>query len=121
MQCALRLFPFRHFFFFFNDTATTEIYTLSLHDALPISADLDQLGVAQELLDAELGAVAVAAEHLHRGVGDLLGGSRGEQLRGVGPEPAAHVRADARRDVADQRAHRLDPGVALPDAALDRA
>src|SRR2546425_7311172 len=26
-------------FFFFNDTATTEIYTLSLHDALPISAD----------------------------------------------------------------------------------
>src|SRR5215469_18603865 len=25
--------------FFFNDTATTEIYTLSLHDALPIGAD----------------------------------------------------------------------------------
>src|SRR2546430_17632266 len=28
-------------FFFFNDTATTEIYTLSLHDALPISAPRD--------------------------------------------------------------------------------
>src|SRR6266511_6326519 len=28
---------FHLFFFFFNDTATTEIYTLSLHDALPIS------------------------------------------------------------------------------------
>src|SRR5258707_7196950 len=29
-----------HFvFFFFNDTATTEIYTLSLHDALPISTN----------------------------------------------------------------------------------
>src|SRR5260221_549347 len=27
-------------FFFFNDTATTEIYTLSLHDALPISPAL---------------------------------------------------------------------------------
>src|SRR2546427_8338058 len=27
------------FVFFFNDTATTEIYTLSLHDALPISGD----------------------------------------------------------------------------------
>src|SRR5712675_3470007 len=27
-------------FFFFNDTATTEIYTLSLHDALPTSAAL---------------------------------------------------------------------------------
>src|SRR2546430_15453164 len=29
--------PSTSFFFFFNDTATTEIYTLSLHDALPIS------------------------------------------------------------------------------------
>src|SRR2546427_5381746 len=28
------------FFFFFNDTATTEIYTLSLHDALPIFAGM---------------------------------------------------------------------------------
>src|SRR5436853_7791909 len=48
-QCLLSLRPFVflfyylliHFFFsffFFNDTATTEIYTLSLHDALPISA-----------------------------------------------------------------------------------
>src|SRR5438876_5714846 len=27
-----------YFFFFFNDTATTEIYTLSLHDALPVSS-----------------------------------------------------------------------------------
>src|SRR5260370_2432023 len=33
------------FFFFFNDTATTEIYTLSLHDALPI-----WLGAALALL-----------------------------------------------------------------------
>src|SRR2546429_6711973 len=31
------LLPDYVFFFFFNDTATTEIYTLSLHDALPIS------------------------------------------------------------------------------------
>src|SRR2546430_12380640 len=29
--------PLTAVFFFFNDTATTEIYTLSLHDALPIS------------------------------------------------------------------------------------
>src|SRR3712207_9104950 len=29
------------YFFFFNDTATTEIYTLSLHDALPISEHRD--------------------------------------------------------------------------------
>src|SRR5256884_4876952 len=32
---------FLYFFFFFNDTATTEIYTLSLHDALPIFLTTD--------------------------------------------------------------------------------
>src|SRR6266480_7410295 len=32
------------FFFFFNDTATTEIYTLSLHDALPISRPRSRAG-----------------------------------------------------------------------------
>src|SRR5256886_12436219 len=48
------------FFFFFNDTATTEIYTLSLHDALPISRNVvswsaelrRMLGVEPELPDA---------------------------------------------------------------------
>src|SRR5258708_17059015 len=34
--------PLTPTFFFFNDTATTEIYTLSLHDALPISDQLHQ-------------------------------------------------------------------------------
>src|SRR5215471_20633168 len=43
------------FFFFFNDTATTEIYTLSLHDALPIfteqAADHDEVvGPGQALI-----------------------------------------------------------------------
>src|SRR2546430_15165999 len=39
-QCLFYTHPWPHPpfpFFFFNDTATTEIYTLSLHDALPIS------------------------------------------------------------------------------------
>src|ERR1043166_10339038 len=35
-MCVRCLCSFFCFFFFFNDTATTEIYTLSLHDALPI-------------------------------------------------------------------------------------
>src|SRR3712207_6908495 len=50
------------FFFFFNDTATTEIYTLSLHDALPIFSE----GVASDSLkgvDAtEAGRQLVASE-----------------------------------------------------------
>src|SRR2546422_11570456 len=36
-------------FFFFNDTATTEIYTLSLHDALPIFATQDDPAHAAKL------------------------------------------------------------------------
>src|SRR2546429_8375967 len=37
MQLVLICASSTFFVFFFNDTATTEIYTLSLHDALPIS------------------------------------------------------------------------------------
>src|SRR6266571_3421631 len=36
------------FYFFFNDTATTEIYTLSLHDALPISGRMAKRGIDRE-------------------------------------------------------------------------
>src|SRR5256885_16957609 len=49
------------FFFFFNDTATTEIYTLSLHDALPISlrqeiGDGDARGRRRKRRDGGVGA-----------------------------------------------------------------
>src|SRR5256885_3990106 len=44
-------------FFFFNDTATTEIYTLSLHDALPICASVTKDYV---VVDAATGAVATS-------------------------------------------------------------
>src|SRR2546429_9264091 len=46
------------FFFFFNDTATTEIYTLSLHDALPISCLLQ--------LFIQLGAVTLIFSLIER-------------------------------------------------------
>src|SRR5689334_24823344 len=39
-------------FFFFNDTATTEIYTLSLHDALPILVIKDYFLVCESYFDA---------------------------------------------------------------------
>src|SRR3712207_9507100 len=48
------------FVFFFNDTATTEIYTLSLHDALPIS--LRQVPDQQPVVGADGGAVALHAD-----------------------------------------------------------
>src|SRR5256885_17037309 len=58
------LLPYGFFFFFFNDTATTEIYTLSLHDALPIcAAALDSTpqsvrGPDESAPDRSVGAVA---------------------------------------------------------------
>src|SRR3712207_8457851 len=62
MHCAYNIF------FFFNDTASTEIYTLSLHDALPICVgrQLDEalvalLGFAQPLL-RQLGLGVVAQD-----------------------------------------------------------
>src|SRR5690349_25057585 len=48
----LVLLLFHLIFFFFNDTATTEIYTLSLHDALPIFANFpEKLMPAQKIND----------------------------------------------------------------------
>src|SRR5688572_31557558 len=62
-----------YFFFFFNDTATTEIYTLSLHDALPISYTI-------ETLEHFRGAMPGADLHL------LIGGdSYADQQVEVGP------------------------------------
>src|SRR2546430_1954516 len=76
--CLRPMRPSRFFFlalcfFFFNDTATTEIYTLSLHDALPICLDARQqrvsivhrrrLGVAALLGDQQAaGVVQVRSE-----------------------------------------------------------
>src|SRR5256885_12836828 len=50
-------------FFFFNDTATTEIYTLSLHDALPICQG-GKLGVLSEEMLAVVASV-IGGEGLH--------------------------------------------------------
>src|SRR3712207_7254897 len=53
MPCAV--------FFFFNDTATTEIYPLSLHDALPIWAHQQDVRLGQ--LDRVVAAAGVARLH----------------------------------------------------------
>src|SRR5256885_11046561 len=77
-------------FFFFNDTATTEIYTLSLHDALPISRSYRQ-----------------RAQHAHGGAG---GRSRRESLHG----DVFHLQDWTRRR------HRQDQEFTLGAALLDR-
>src|SRR5258708_37501096 len=54
-------------FFFFNDTATTEIYTLSLHDALPISVQIDQKMFARPWGDKTDGGARQRADHRNSG------------------------------------------------------
>src|SRR2546430_16182465 len=76
----------RDFFFFFNDTATTEIYTLSLHDALPIS--MPEGRVARDPVAREM--VREPAEP-------------GLEERGVHDRPASRPLAlDERREHADR-------------------
>src|SRR2546427_8671977 len=79
------------FFFFFNDTATTEIYTLSLHDALPIYAR--DGGVDADHPPAAVGERAARVTRVERRVGldDVLDDAAG--------------RAGARRQRAAERAH----------------
>src|SRR3712207_7365564 len=50
-------------FFFFNDTATTEIYTLSLHDALPIFRRVHRHG--RRLLERDRGRVDAERQPRH--------------------------------------------------------
>src|SRR2546430_14349884 len=67
-----------YYFFFFNDTATTEIYTLSLHDALPISRQVEHLAFGREHVDPvreQLGTHALDQ------VAVRLGAARGAVVR----------------------------------------
>src|SRR2546430_7376462 len=59
------------FFFFFNDTATTEIYTLSLHDALPIYRG--KLSSRAGALRGRSGRLADAARQRQRAAGSGKG------------------------------------------------
>src|SRR3712207_7146604 len=56
------------FFFFFNDTATTEIYTLSLHDALPICSLVQH---ARQLKQLGVDGLGLADDLAQRCTGDL--------------------------------------------------
>src|SRR2546430_10260556 len=67
-------------FFFFNDTATTEIYTLSLHDALPICRDPARGCARTDLRGASLAAVAIVKRR-----------ERGREGKGV---PGLEIEAD---------------------------
>src|SRR5437867_7375390 len=53
-------------FFFFNDPTTTEIYTLSLHDALPISHEATRERAKRKGFDVDAPYLVVAADEIRR-------------------------------------------------------
>src|SRR3712207_9429861 len=62
----MHVMHFFYVFFFFNDTATTEIYTLSLHDALPILEDGSWLYLLPSVIDdVDLGVTHVVRGEDH--------------------------------------------------------
>src|SRR5436305_14586134 len=73
-----------HYFVFFNDADTTEIYTLSLHDALPISFHAVRVS-QRERARIEVRARQALVE-VHRGAGRLGGDRKSTRLN------SSHVR-----------------------------
>src|SRR3712207_8132193 len=72
MLCHMTSIPIKlRLLFFFNDTATTEIYTLSLHDALPILLDFTPAGQRTSARFAH-GAIRVRRRFTYEEVSALL-------------------------------------------------
>src|SRR2546427_11239787 len=73
--------PLHFFFFFFNDTATTEIYTLSLHER---SSDLPQRGtgnVKAPRFRASPGGIVAQEDKREHNAGDAQGNIHEEEAR----------------------------------------
>ena len=80
-------------FFFFNDTATTEIYTLSLHDALPIYDMQVILSGGPAAIEREY-AEAISARMQSRPI-DLIGRTDLKQLLAIFERATAVISPDA--------------------------
>src|SRR5256885_11738968 len=84
-------------FFFFNDTATTEIYTLSLHDALPIwSARL--LGLEARALEQRGALRHIGGDEALELLGALRNRVDAQAREGAGPGQLGHRRVGGRSE-----------------------
>src|SRR3712207_7630292 len=83
-------------FFFFNDTATTEIYTLSLHDALPIyrlRPGLEALSPESARLEVDPGGAGALDAPPDAEQGGRLGGSGRRVLRARSEEHTSELQS----------------------------
>src|SRR6266436_7247723 len=101
-------------FFFFNDPATTEIYTLSLHDALPIYRDrsfstqavageIDAMGVVNQAIEDGVGVGRIADQRVPLFDRDLAGDD--------GRAPAVAFFEDLEEVMAGTGIERLKPPI----------
>src|SRR2546425_9522613 len=67
-------------FFFFNDTATTEIYTLSLHDALPIYRHYPRRSRRTDRRSSQVGNKEAETPSVTQAVREVVIGTRGSKL-----------------------------------------
>src|SRR5258707_3557619 len=97
-SCLSPLLPFS-IFFFFNDTAPTEIYTLPLHDALPISAqDIFDLLPADLSASPESGDAGWADYNARRPGANRVADPGQIEHRGPVPDHGVRSGLDLRRD-----------------------
>src|SRR2546430_11860399 len=110
---------FHVFFFFFNDTATTEIYTLSLHDALPICVDVGHDPDVAHVLERDL-----CLGRGHRGYQDR----KSTRLNSSHSQISYAVFCLKKKKLAGETTHDMDgdddckllPGIQIPACLHDR-
>src|SRR3989440_789924 len=96
-----RLMPAASDLFFFNDTATTEIYTLSLHDALPISSPAPPIRHLDSALRSVRHGTGLEGLQRRRPPGNVL-------RRVVGPGALPGVGTHRREGARDRKSTRLN-------------
>src|SRR3712207_9054041 len=93
MKEWLRCYAIFFVYFFFNDTATTEIYTLSLHDALPISINNRDQNFTPAKMQRRLGEIEAAIARYMA------------EMDGADAEPGGEARVEDRKSTRLNSSH----------------
>src|SRR6266542_5310801 len=100
-----------NYFFFFNDTATTEIYTLSLHDALPILKRCRERAIGE--LDLGEDWQAAQCGGLQQGMAVRHSRARDHEIYALQKLRVVATETPLDRETAEQRPFFFEPGACL--------